>query len=113
MVQGSDAVHAKRARRRRTIGLIVAGLGIYLCLEAFLPPRCQPSAMALVGAINGYQAAASPLVAKVCTCRFRPSCSHYGEEAIEKYGTLRGTAKTMGRLWRCSPWGPPPGEDLP
>jgi uncharacterized protein len=112
-MQGSETASVEAPKRRWTIGRIVAAFCIYLIAEACLPPRYQPTAWTLTGAINAYQATASPLVGKVCTCRFRPSCSHYGEEAIEKYGTLRGTAATMGRLWRCSPWGPPPGEDLP
>ncbi len=112
-MQAQDSVQGESTPRRWTLGRVVAACCLYLVAEACLPPRFQPSALALTGAINVYQATASPLVGKMCTCRFRPSCSHYGEEAIKKYGTLRGTAATMGRLWRCSPWGPAPGEDMP
>ncbi len=37
-------------------------------------------------------------------CRFNPTCSQYGYEAIEKYGLLRGTIKTVWRILRCNPW---------
>jgi uncharacterized protein len=38
------------------------------------------------------------------TCRFYPSCSHYGYEAIEKYGVVRGSAMALWRIMRCNPW---------
>lgn len=37
-------------------------------------------------------------------CRFTPTCSEYGVEAIKKYGVVRGGFKTMGRIMRCNPW---------
>ncbi|MBI2930813.1 MAG: membrane protein insertion efficiency factor YidD [Planctomycetes bacterium] len=67
----------------------------------------------LVGIIRIYQGVASPVVGKVVRCKFQPTCSHYGAASIMKYGTILGSLRTLGRLWRCSPWGPPPGEDLP
>jgi len=38
------------------------------------------------------------------TCRFYPSCSHYGYEAIEKYGVLKGGTMAFWRIMRCNPW---------
>ena len=38
------------------------------------------------------------------TCRFYPSCSHYGYEAIEKYGVIKGGAMAAWRIMRCNPW---------
>ena len=37
-------------------------------------------------------------------CRFNPSCSQYGIEAIEKYGIIKGGAKAIWRIMRCNPW---------
>jgi putative membrane protein insertion efficiency factor len=39
------------------------------------------------------------------SCRFVPSCSEYGIEAIERYGAMRGGAMAMWRIVRCNPWG--------
>ena len=77
-------------------------LGVYLVLEAFLPVRRQPSAWILRGAIRVYQLTLSPILPS--RCRFHPSCSHYGMEAIGKYGTLKGTALTAWRVLRCNPF---------
>jgi len=37
-------------------------------------------------------------------CRFYPSCSEYGAQAIEKYGIIKGGIKTIWRIMRCNPW---------
>jgi putative membrane protein insertion efficiency factor len=37
-------------------------------------------------------------------CRFTPSCSQYGIEAINKYGLIKGGIKTSWRILRCNPW---------
>jgi hypothetical protein len=37
-------------------------------------------------------------------CRFYPSCSEYGVEAIEKYGIIKGGIITTWRVMRCNPW---------
>ncbi len=38
-------------------------------------------------------------------CRFAPSCSEYGLEAIEKYGGIKGGYLAAKRILRCNPWG--------
>ena len=37
-------------------------------------------------------------------CRFSPSCSDYGAQAIEKYGLILGGLKAGWRILRCNPW---------
>ncbi|MDO3381669.1 membrane protein insertion efficiency factor YidD [Gilvimarinus algae] len=39
-------------------------------------------------------------------CRFYPSCSHYGEEAIKTHGFIKGGYLTARRLLKCHPWHP-------
>ena len=36
-------------------------------------------------------------------CRFQPTCSEYGYEAIERHGVLKGIPMTIWRLARCNP----------
>ena len=37
-------------------------------------------------------------------CQFQPHCSEYAYQAIDKYGSLKGVVKAVGRLLRCHPW---------
>ena len=47
------------------------------------------------------------------TCRFYPTCSHYGYQAIYKYGFLKGTAMTIWRIFRCNPFNPGGYDPVP
>lgn len=38
------------------------------------------------------------------SCRFTPSCSQYGVEALQKYGALKGGWLTLKRIGRCHPF---------
>lgn len=38
------------------------------------------------------------------SCRFYPSCSHYGYQAIYKYGALKGCLMAAWRVLRCNPF---------
>lgn len=38
-------------------------------------------------------------------CRFHPTCSAYGIEAIEAHGAVRGGLLAVRRVLRCHPWG--------
>lgn len=39
---------------------------------------------------------------KIGSCRFYPSCSEYTQEAIKKYGFLRGSVFGIKRVLRCN-----------
>ncbi|MCH7605660.1 MAG: membrane protein insertion efficiency factor YidD [Chloroflexi bacterium] len=54
-------------------------------------------------AIWFYQIALSPLIPS--SCRYAPSCSHYSQAAVEKYGVVKGGWIGLKRLARCHPWG--------
>ncbi|MEJ5963059.1 membrane protein insertion efficiency factor YidD [Pedobacter immunditicola] len=53
--------------------------------------------------IKTYQLLLSPLLG--ANCRFTPTCSQYGVEAIKKYGPFKGGWLTIKRIGRCHPWG--------
>ena len=56
----------------------------------------------MIAAIRFYRKGISPL--KPPACRFYPTCSAYGQEAIEKYGAARGGWLLVKRLARCQPF---------
>jgi uncharacterized protein len=47
------------------------------------------------------------------TCRFYPSCSHYGYQAIYKYGAIKGSILTIWRILRCNPFNPGGYDPIP
>lgn len=47
------------------------------------------------------------------TCRFYPTCSHYGFEAIAKYGLLKGGWLAAWRVLRCQPFHPGGYDPVP
>lgn len=62
-----------------------------------------------------YRSCISPLTPP--SCRFTPTCSQYGIEAIQTHGCIKGLLLTAWRIARCNPlgrWGfdpvPPKGR---
>jgi putative membrane protein insertion efficiency factor len=64
-----------------------------------------------LGLIRLYQKTISEVVPS--SCRFYPSCSQYGYEAIQKYGMLRGSWMAVKRVGRCHPFHPGGYDPVP
>lgn len=98
-------------RRKLIVGAVLL---VLLLLDSVRAPANQLSARFLLGGIHLYQATLSPFNRKIgVRCRFQPTCSHYGEGAIRKYGALIGTGKAVWRILRCGPWTPAGTIDPP
>ncbi|MCQ2594383.1 MAG: membrane protein insertion efficiency factor YidD [Treponemataceae bacterium] len=52
--------------------------------------------------IRFYKRFISPLFPPAC--RFYPTCSQYALEAIQKYGSLKGSILALKRILRCNPY---------
>ncbi|HRP89213.1 MAG TPA: membrane protein insertion efficiency factor YidD [Edaphocola sp.] len=61
------------------------------------------AAKILLAVFKGYQKLISPMLGS--NCRFTPTCSQYGVEAVKKYGFFKGGWMTLKRIGRCHPWG--------
>lgn len=78
------------------------------------PRSIGPSAWCLIALIRVYQVTLSPFLGG--QCRYHPTCSRYGVEAIQTHGAWRGGWLTARRIARCHPFArggydPPPPPD--
>jgi len=61
--------------------------------------------------IRFYQLVISPI--KPPSCRFYPTCSHYGLEAIRRHGATKGGWLTIKRICKCHPFHPGGFDPVP
>ncbi len=62
----------------------------------------NPMKRIVLGLLWIYHKGISPLTRQ--RCNYYPSCSHYAEQAIRRYGILRGLVLAVWRLMRCNPF---------
>jgi hypothetical protein len=61
-----------------------------------------PLQVLLIALIQVYQRFISPLL--LPSCRYQPTCSAYGIEAIRQHGAIAGGWLALKRIGRCHPW---------
>ena len=96
-------------RQRSILSVGPQALGFSAPLDAGRPalpggPLARAVAGLLLLLIGAYRRWLSPLLGP--RCRFIPSCSAYGLEAIQRHGPWRGGWLTLRRLLRCHPFTP-------
>jgi uncharacterized protein len=64
-----------------------------------------------ISLIRFYQIAISPL--KPPSCRFYPTCSHYGLEAVQRFGAIKGGWLAVKRILKCHPFHPGGNDPVP
>ncbi|GAA4757460.1 hypothetical protein GCM10023199_41390 [Actinomycetospora chibensis] len=69
-------------------------------------PAGRPSiaVRVLVAVLGFYRRWISPMFPP--SCRFHPTCSAYGIEALRTHGVVIGTGLTLVRVAKCAPWHP-------
>ncbi|MBM7606066.1 putative membrane protein insertion efficiency factor [Metabacillus crassostreae] len=64
-----------------------------------------------IALIRFYQKFISPITPP--TCRFYPTCSHYGLEAFKRFGVWKGLYLTIIRIMKCHPFHPGGFDPVP
>lgn len=72
--------------------------------HAFAQSLNQAVARFMLALIGFYRRWISPMMGP--RCRFIPTCSAYGLEAIQRHGPWRGGWLTLRRISRCHPFTP-------
>ena len=70
-----------------------------------------PARLSLVGVIKLYRVTLSGVLGG--QCRFHPSCSDYGEQAVRSHGAVKGSLMAAWRVLRCQPFSRGGVEDVP
>jgi hypothetical protein len=100
--------------RRPTLAVLVAAIVWLAVVDLRRDPPEQLATRAAVTAIHVYQATLSPLYERAgVQCRFTPTCSHYGETCVQRFGVWRGGVMAARRVLRCGPWTPAGTVDPP
>lgn len=92
-----------RNKRLKLILILVLSLGgLGFAFDLSRAPDRQLTAHAYVGCVHVYQIVGRPLLKGWVACRFRPTCSDYSIQAVQRHGTIRGLALTYKRLRSCT-----------
>ena len=83
------------------LGLALAFCLLLVALDSLRRPDRQYSVIVYVGMVRSYQVMGRPMTRQISHCPYRPTCSRYSIEAVEKHGIRRGLWLTTKRLLRC------------
>jgi len=97
---------ATREKRGGLAPVLLAALAGLAIGDAVKPPPEQWGGRLAIGGIDAYRATLSRALDRtgLIRCRFRPSCSAYGREAIRRYGLAKGGMLAAARILRCNPF---------
>ena len=92
----------------------MSAASVLLVADLSRPPAAQLSTRAALAGIHVYQATLSPFYARTgVQCRFKITCSHYGEAVVREFGAVKGGWLAFKRVLRCGPWTPMGTDDPP
>jgi putative membrane protein insertion efficiency factor len=99
---------------RRKLSALAALFVIVIVLDLQRAPAEQVVTRVALGGVHLYQATLSKVYGRMgVQCRFVPTCSHYSEACIRRFGAVRGGWLSLRRVLRCGPWTPLGTSDPP
>lgn len=99
---------------RRALTALALVVTVAVAVDLSRDAEAQVLTRVAVTGIHVYQATLSRVfAASGVTCRFDPTCSHYGEAVIQRFGVAKGGWLALKRVLRCGPWTPAGTSDPP
>ncbi|MFH1463232.1 MAG: membrane protein insertion efficiency factor YidD [Pseudomonadota bacterium] len=74
-----------------------------VCADTFREPEQQVTGRLFVDVVSLYQEYGHLVLRGHVQCRFAPTCSHYSQEAVRRFGIRRGLILSYQRVRRCQP----------
>jgi putative membrane protein insertion efficiency factor len=90
-----------KAARKYVLAFVLFGSLLIFC-DSLRSPQNQLSARTYIGIVHTYQSYGRPMLEGIIACRFRPTCSEYSIQAVEKYGIWTGLFLTFKRVISCT-----------
>ena len=91
----------QRLKHPGTYLAVVFLLLVLAVLDTFRSPANQVTGRLYIGGVRVYQALGHPLLKGRIQCRYRPTCSEYSIEAVQKHGIRHGLVLTVRRITSC------------
>ena len=76
-------------------------LAALFAVDAMRPPQKQVSVRVFAASVAAYHRYLHPFTGDFVRCRYRPTCSRYAVEAVEKYGIVKGGWMSLRRIASC------------
>ena len=92
----------KRSRLLFGITALLVLLVALIALDATRAPQKQVTARLYLGAVQFYQRDLQPLTASFIRCRYKPTCSRYSIQAVQRFGIAKGLGLTIKRIASCN-----------
>ena len=92
----------QRLKRPETFLFLFVMLLVLAGADTFRRPDRQVTARLYVAAVRSYQHYGRSLLSGFVACRYKPTCSVYSVQAVEKYGIQRGLVLSAKRLFSCT-----------
>jgi len=86
-------------------------LAVLVLIDSARHPSDQITVKVVVAGIRVYQKTCLPLVSRFVCCRYRPTCSQYCVQALQRHGIGRGSLLCVRRLLSCTKEVPPGTPD--
>ncbi|MGZ8842584.1 MAG: membrane protein insertion efficiency factor YidD [Pyrinomonadaceae bacterium] len=91
----------KYLKKPQTYLALLFCLVVFTVADTFRNPANQITGRLYVAGVHTYQVVGRPLLKSHIRCRYKPTCSEYSIEAVQRFGIRKGLVMTKHRIDSC------------